>query len=141
MTTTTLVDGANSEFLVNEITLDSQAVPVVATNDSGRFLVVWQGPDQDMTGIFARLLDADGSTLSSDFHVNTYTEGNQLSPAVIADADGNFVVSWSSQDQDGDLRGIYARRFDSEGAALSEEFPVNVLTAGDQRDVDMVARA
>ena len=141
MTTTTLLNGADSEFQVNEITLDSQSLPVIATSNTGQFIVVWQSPDQDGTGIYARLFDADGSALTSDFQVNTFTEGNQHNPAVIADAAGNFVISWTSEAQDGDLGGIYARRFDSEGAALSEEFLVNVLTAGNQRDIDIAARA
>ncbi len=63
MTTTTLVEGGNSEFQVNEITLDNQSVPVIATSDTGQFIVVWEGRDQDATGIFARLFDADGNCL------------------------------------------------------------------------------
>ena len=40
-------------------------------------MVVWEGPDQDSTGIFARLFDVDGSALTSDFQVNTYTQSTQ----------------------------------------------------------------
>ena len=140
MSTTTLVEGANSEFQVNEISVDNQSVPVIATSDTGRFLVVWEGPDGDSTGIFARLFDADGSALTSDFQVNTYTEGSQHHAEVIFGGDGNFIITWRSEGQDTDQGGIYARRFDADAAALGDEVLVNALTTGDQFDPDVAAR-
>ncbi len=140
MTTTTVVEGGNSEFQINEITLDSQSVPVIAASDTGQFLVVWEGPDQDARGIFARLFDASGNALTSDFQVNTYTEGNQQQAEVIFGGDGNYVITWRSAGQDGAQGGIYARRFDASGAALGEEVRVHALTAGDQFDPDLAAR-
>ena len=46
---------------------------------------------------------------------------------------GEFVVAWQSPGQDGDLEGIFARRFDSTGSPVSSEIPVNTWTAGAQR--------
>ncbi|MHB0959585.1 MAG: tandem-95 repeat protein [Pirellulaceae bacterium] len=140
MTTTTLVDGSDSEFPVNEITLDNQAVPVIASSAAGQFLVVWEGPDRDGTGLFARLFDANGDGLTSDFQVNTFTEGRQHQPGVIFGGDGNFVITWRSEGQDGDAGGIFARRFDAEGAAVGDELQINALTAGDQLEPDIAAR-
>ena len=53
-------------------------------------------------------------------------------PAVAADADGDFVVTWYSTDQDGSSYGIFARRFSSSGAPLATEFQVNAFTTGRQ---------
>ncbi|QYO62852.1 hypothetical protein [Leptolyngbya sp. 7M] len=39
---------------------------------------------------------------SSDFRVNTYVSGNQEKPDIAIGSLGNFVVTWQSQDQDGD---------------------------------------
>jgi hypothetical protein len=48
------------------------------------------------------------------------------------DAQGNFVVTWSSDGQDGSGWGVYAQRFDATGAAQGGEFQVNTTTQGDQ---------
>jgi len=49
-----------------------------------------------------------------------------------ADANGNFVVVWTSSGQDGSERDIYARRFNASGEPQGSEFPVNITTAGTQ---------
>ncbi len=48
------------------------------------------------------------------------------------DASGNFWVVWQAIDQDGDGYGIFARRFDSSGNAVGDEFQVNTTTEGHQ---------
>ena len=138
--TTTLIDGANSEFPVNEIITGNQSNAALAVTDTGQMLVAWQGVDSDLAGIYARLFDADGNALTGDILVNTFSERNQLNPAVTVDIDGNFIVSWTSEGQDGSLGGIYARRLDPSGRPLGDEFLVNPLTVGNQRDVDLVGR-
>ena len=49
----------------------------------------------------------------------------QRYPAVATDADGDFVVTWDSRNQDGDAGnyGVFARRFDSAGTALATRVP------------------
>jgi hypothetical protein len=50
-----------------------------------------------------------------EFLVNTYTEDFQINSAVANDKDGNFVVAWATKHKDGDLYGIAARMFNSDG--------------------------
>src|SRR5207249_118900 len=50
------------------------------------------------------------------------------------DNNGDFVVAWSSQGQDGSGWGVYARQYDHNGSPQSSEFRVNTFTLGDQRD-------
>ncbi len=57
--------------------------------------------------------------------VNTALFGDQTSPASAADALGNHVVVWVSSPQDDGLPGIYARRFDSNGVPVADEFQIN----------------
>ena len=46
------------------------------------------------------------------------------------DADGDFVVAWQSDGQDGDDDGVFARRFSTPRASpLAAEFQVNTYTA------------
>ena len=49
--------------------------------------------------------------LAGEFQVNTYTTSTQRYPSVAADADGDFVVAWESNGQDGSSDGVFAQRF------------------------------
>lgn len=67
-----------------------------------------------------------------ELRVNTFTSGSQLDPAVATDADGDFVVAWTSAGQDGSGGGVYAQRFHSNGDADGPELQVNTYTANSQ---------
>jgi len=60
--------------------------------------------------------------------VNTLTTGNQTTPAIAVDADGDYVVTWASFNQDGDGYGIYAQRYNGLGVPQGSEFRVNTFT-------------
>jgi hypothetical protein len=66
--------------------------------------------------------------------VNSFTTGEQGAPAIGADASGNFVVVWESEDQDGDGWGIFAQRFESPGCldppGLVTDLQVEAINAG-----------
>ena len=50
--------------------------------------------------------------MGGEFHVNTFTANFQRVPTVAMDADGDFVVAWTSYNQTGDNDGgIYAQRY------------------------------
>ena len=57
--------------------------------------------------------------------MNSYTIGDQSGPSISALASGGFVVTWASDGQDGDSSGVYAQRFDANGATVGSEFLVN----------------
>ncbi len=81
--------------------------------------------------VWAQLKPAGG-----EFQINTYTTGNQSrdmdSPAVCSDRAGNFVVVWTSTDQDGDNNGVFGQRYSSSGMPSGTEFQVNTYTIGQQ---------
>ena len=52
--------------------------------------------------------------------------------SVATSPNGESVVTWASQNQDGSGWGVYARQFDVDGKPLGNEFRVNTTTAGDQ---------
>jgi hypothetical protein len=70
--------------------------------------------------------------LGSEFQVNTYTTEDQAGGAVASDPQGNFVVVWSSEDQDGDRGGVFGRRYAASGAPISGEFQINTRTQDGQ---------
>jgi hypothetical protein len=48
--------------------------------------------------------------LADEFRVNSHTNPQSL-PAIAADATGDVVVTWESEDQDGSGLGVFGRRF------------------------------
>ena len=129
-----------TEFQVNTYTYYNQGGRVrdsdikVAMGTDGKFVVVWGSAyqDGDGEGVFARQFNSAGVG-ASEFQVNTYTYSYQgASIGVAKNASGNFVVAWSSYDQDGYGNGVFAQRFTSLGSRSGTEFQVNTYTAYDQ---------
>ncbi|MBI1347830.1 hypothetical protein GC163_16260 [bacterium] len=123
-----------SEFQVNTYTTETQSISTVAMSENGDFVVTWESYDQDGDGfgIFAQRYNAAGVAQGSEFQVNTDTTSDQRFATVALDADGDFVVSWSSDSQDGSGYGIFARRYNSAGVVLGSEFQVNTYTTSNQ---------
>jgi hypothetical protein len=107
----------------------------LAVDADGDFVVVWtsEGQDGDGSGVFAQRFTAEGAPLGSEFPVNSFTTGDQASPSVAMDADGDFVVTWESFGQDGSLYGVFAQRFDAAGSTQGGEFLVTTSTTNSQR--------
>ncbi|MEX2114324.1 MAG: hypothetical protein WD845_14115 [Pirellulales bacterium] len=131
------------EFQVNTYTTSNQQFPAVAMDAAGDYVVAWvsDGQDGHSLGIFAQRYDAAGVAQGSEFQVNTYTTNNQWLPSVAMDADGDFVVAWQSQSQDGSGYGIYAQRYNAAGLAQGSEFRVNTYTTSNQQDAKVAMDA
>jgi len=115
---------AGAEFQVNAYTPFGQLSPAVASDANGNFVVVWNGPrGSSLYEIFGQRFNAYGVPQGSEFWVNSSATGWQESPAVVADALGNFVVVWQSYMQYG--YGVFGRRFDSSGLPQGGEFRVS----------------
>jgi hypothetical protein len=69
---------------------------------------------------------------AAEFRVNSYTTYAQRLPAVASDASGNFVVVWTSSNQDGSGFGIFGQRFNALGVLQAAEFRVNSYTTSQQ---------
>ena len=67
----------------------------------------------------------------------THTTLAQGRSAVAADAAGEFVVAWTSYQQESASSGagVFARRFDASGSPITGELAVNSYTTGDQKGV------
>jgi len=110
-----------SEFRVNTYTTNAQSTPSIAIASNGSFLITWHGKgNEDTLGIFTQRYNADGSTLGSEFKINTYTMGNQYCPSATIADDGKFVITWYGYGI-GDSSpnyGVFAKRYDSNGNVL-----------------------
>jgi len=124
-----------AEFQINTYTTNSQNSPSVAVDADGDAMVVWQSFGQDGTsyGIYGQRFNSSGTKVGDESPINTYTTNGQSYPSVAVDADGDAMVVWSSQGQDGSNDGVYGQRFDAAGMKVGGEFPVNTYTTGTQR--------
>jgi Ca2+-binding RTX toxin-like protein len=106
----------------NDIALGAQQTAVL---NNGNSVVIWSrqmnnGADYD---VFARIIDADGKFVTSEFRVNSYTGNTQAEPTVTALADGSFIVAWASFDSTNlSHTGINAKKFDASGNVIKDEF-------------------
>ncbi len=127
------------ETRANTYTTGSQSSSAIATDADGDYVVTWAsfGQDGSGEGIYAQRYNAAGIALGSEFRVNSYTTGNQFSPAISMDADGDFVITWTSFGTDGSGYGsgygICAQRYNASGAKQGNEFRVNTTTGANQR--------
>lgn len=127
-----------TEIAVNSVTAGSQTAPSVSMDPNGDFVVAWNSSNQVGAGsgfdIYVRQFDAVGTPADVEFHVNTdYTTAAQQNPSVAVAPGGSFVVAWESSAQDGNLYGVYARKYNNSGTALTDPFKVNEYTTGSQR--------
>ncbi|MBE7500480.1 MAG: right-handed parallel beta-helix repeat-containing protein [Verrucomicrobiales bacterium] len=103
----------------------------VAVDHDGNFIIAWEdktGADGSDWGVFAKRYDAAGNELvpptgvpagsENEFRVNSYTPGLQLVPGAAMASDGGFIITWFSLGQHGGLGGVFAKRYDKEGAEL-----------------------
>src|SRR5438093_1589767 len=128
---------AGAEFRVNATTAGDQFQPSVAMDQDGDFVVSWSSPGQDGStglGVIARRFNSAGVAQGGELVVNSQNiDFDQQYSRVAMDAGGGFVVTWQSYIAITSSTGVYARRYDASGTALSPfEFLVNTAIAGDQ---------
>ena len=128
-----------SEFAVNTVTAGDQALPSVAMDAGGAFVVVFESPDVDQKGVFARRYNSAGTPFASEFAVNTTTTGEQRFAAVGMNGAGQFVVAWEGPDAGG--VGVFAQAFTAAGATEGSELPVNTFTTGSQTNPSVALNA
>ena len=89
------------EFQVNTITTDSQDIPSIGMDAEGDFVIAWRNNsgDGDQYGIFAQRYKSSGRVNGSEYQINAYTTSQQVRPKVAMADDGNFIVTWFSQNQ------------------------------------------
>ena len=125
-----------TEFQVNTYTNGYQKVPAICCDREGDFTVVWDAFPQGLSpgDVFGQRYASSGASRGTEFQVNVYTTGNQAEAgggAICCAPNGDFVVTWTSEDQDGFRDGVFARRFSHLGGA-SSEFQVNTYTSNFQ---------
>lgn len=127
-------------FEVSSIRFSSVTQPSIAMRSQGHFIVTWDGDPNlaKQDDIHARMFDPNGTAISKQFVVNTTIEGPQQNPQVAMNHRGQFIIVWNSKiDPDINEREIFARRFDSTGEAIGNEFQINCFIEDDQKHPDV----
>lgn len=134
---------STGEVRANATVYNDIGFPSAAMNASGDIALAWQVEGQQGSGsdVFGRRLlfssgdmtltpQATADAGTGDFRLNETTDRPQRSPAIGLDADGNFLATWQTQQQDGFSWGVYARRYDASGptGSFGSEFLVNTGT-------------
>jgi hypothetical protein len=113
---------------------NTQANPVMTTDDSGGAIVAWQdlrsGTNYD---IYAQLLDADGvAQWTADGIMVCAAVHDQTIPRITSDGSGGAIITW--QDNRGGTYGdIYAQRVNAAGIPQWTAGGVAVCTAGEEQ--------
>jgi hypothetical protein len=142
-----------SEQLISEVASGTSGDinATVAALDNGRFAVTWSSingfgsdsqpclpnvpPGCESFSVQARIINATGSVVGSQFQINEEVDSSQFHPTVLPVNDGGFVVFWDSfsgNDGDPSSGSIQGRRFTADGDPLGGDFQVNTTTAGSQ---------
>jgi hypothetical protein len=107
-----------------------------------RVAVAWatdaRAANAGVTGVYLRVFDAAGAALGSDVVVSNRALGQK--PALAWSAADGLLVGWTSWG-DGDGTGIFTRRFNAAGTALSNQRRINEQTALQQWDVALTTLA
>ena len=100
-----------SEFLVNSYTKSVQAGPAVAALSNNSYVVAWKSMNPTGTGFRNawRLFQANSSTGGDEEQLHVFTNDEQSEPDLAGLPNGRFVAVWTSDGQDGNGRGVYAR--------------------------------
>lgn len=113
----------------NQFRIDTEGngagAPHVAIDADGDFVVAWGGIGA-AGDIVVRRFNADGIAQGSEFRVNAVATKHRADLTVAMNAEGDFIVAWTS-DQDRYLLDpdVYAKRYDENGTAQGSEFRVN----------------
>ncbi|MFO1163051.1 MAG: DUF4214 domain-containing protein [Reyranellaceae bacterium] len=103
-----------------------ERLPAVVTLQDGGFIVTYTKGDG---GPGFNRFDANGVQQDTPFHIFSGFATNY--PAVAELLNGNHVVVWSSDGEDGSGAGIYGERF-SGTTGLNVTFRISATTSGDQ---------
>jgi Ca2+-binding RTX toxin-like protein len=115
---------AGTEFVVNTAAIGREPNATLAALPDGGFVVVWQWSDESSPHreIRAQAFSHDGLKVGAEFLVDAQGDN----PAVSALSDGRFVVAFSVEDSDADVRAQIFDPRDSgvtlSGTALNDQY-------------------
>jgi len=114
-------------FKVNSDPDDGGNSPVVAVDDSGKFMIAWtdnRNATFYQSDVYAQLYASDGSPIGFNIKVNgDNANAAQSNPTIATGANGEFIIAWwDGRKVFGD---VYAQRYDRDGLPIGVNFLIN----------------
>ena len=131
------IDGnlIGSRFRVNSTVSRNQMRPTVAVNENHVFVGFMSQFGVDDYAIRGRFYQAsNGVTLQSVFTINSGSSDHVAHVEADMDGDGQVVIVWQSENQDGSGNGIYAAGYEQPNVQVFSEIQVNTTTAANQEE-------
>jgi Ca2+-binding RTX toxin-like protein len=127
-----------ADTLANTSTPSAQFDPSIAAGPNGKFVVAWSdssgtAPDFNNRAVRFQIFNEDGTKSGVEKIANTTFPLSQDEPSITVLANGNIVVTWTSEIVSASsTTDIIRRVFDSSGNPLTGEQAVNTQLVGDQ---------
>ena len=124
------------EFLVNTH-INHDTIPSISSISTSNFMIVWSSSNQDIIGsndwgIYGQSFTSSSEKIGNEFRVNTYIISDQINPSITSLVNDNYIVTWESNNQDGNGYGIYGQILDITGNKIGNEFKVNAYANNNQ---------
>ncbi len=127
------------DFQINAYSTGDQARPKVRWMSDDSFVVAWTsqgsaGGDTSGRSVQGRVFASDGTPMTSDLQLNTFTTGQQQNVG-LAPSDSDLLVVWSSAGSpgdDNDQSSVQGRLMAADLTPLGEQFQINGYTSGFQ---------
>ncbi|WP_165681780.1 Ig-like domain-containing protein [Metapseudomonas otitidis] len=136
----------SADMLVAKSNLAEQSadwnMSTTTTLSDGR-VVIGYAKSGNSYDIAFKIYDPASQELSQEFIVNETRNGKQTAPGVTKLSNGNFVVTWDSDDNSGPDQsswGSFGRIYTPDGAPASREFIINTNTNRAQKNPVTVSR-
>ncbi len=127
------------EFEINSYSTDNQWFADIAVFPDTTFVTVWCSWEQDGSdgGIYAQHFDGEGQKIGAEIRVSETRLKYQWLPKLAAVSPQEYVVVWSSWEQDGSREGVYAQKMHLNGQYRSFETRLNDYTESFQWEPDI----
>ena len=115
--------------------MEGDAMPSIAADADGNFVLTWTRQTDETVGpdVFMQLFDNEGVATTDPVLVNdAITAGPQYMPIAAMNDDGEFVIVWTSHDEEADDSDIYGRLYGADGAPIGDAFVISTSTEGYQ---------
>ena len=122
-------------FVVNTTLTGDQVDSKIAMDESGNFAITWISANKeiDQSDIYVRLYDSTGNALSSEILVSTRESSINFENSIAMNADGEFVISWSSVIPGSqNSADIFAKKYAADGTPVVNEFMIHESAVGEQ---------
>jgi len=132
-------EALSGEFEINSWSEDNQWYADIAVFPDTSFVVAWCSWEQDGSdgGIYARHFSAGGEEAGAEVRVSETRLNYQWLPKLACLSPQEYVVVWSSWEQDGSRDGVYAQKMHVNGHLRSFETRLNDYTDSFQWEPDI----